>query len=523
MRLLGQAWSQLRAFCAVEGDATYLWPRWIILRCVGLLFIVIFAGIIVEGRALIGPNGIAPLPDILDGLRQQYPNSLEAFFRAPGLFWLSASPGMVFALQWLGMISALALVFNVWPRLALFGCWLCFLSFVVLGHFFAQTQPDQLMLEVTLLCLALAPAGYLPGLGAKSPPRIIAVFALRFMLFRLMFEAGLSKFTYGSTVWRDLTAMDIMYQTAPFPTILGYLSHQLPHFFHVIEIGITFVAEIVAPLLMVFAGRRGRWFAFLVWAAFQLGIQVTNNFAWLNLGAIALAVILIDDQMLASAARWLRLRKAADYLAAKAAAVSAAVIKPWAKWGLRVALGTQMALALFFYAKVVGAPVADAVFQPVQLVFGGFRSANVYRLFANIMANRYEIEFMGSNDGGETWRSYQYRHKVQRVDRICSFVAPWYPRFEAILQNTTVSSNDRSLYQAVAAHLILRDAAVQKLFANDPFPGRPATLVRMPTYQFTFTDFQTWRATGNYWRKAYVGDYGPMMYVNDRGEITAGE
>jgi len=52
--------------------------------------------------------------------------------------------------------------------------------------------------------------------------------------------------------------MDVMYETSPSPTILGYWAHQLPHAYHVFEIAFTFAAELVAPLLAVFAGRRGR-------------------------------------------------------------------------------------------------------------------------------------------------------------------------------------------------------------------------------------------------------------------------
>ena len=100
------------------------------------------------------------------------------------------------------------------------------------------------------------------------------------------------------------------------------------------------------------------------------------------------------------------------------------------------------------------------------------------------------------------------------------FIAPWYPRFEATLQNTMLISTEPALYQAVAAHLIRRDPPVLQLFRHDPFADRPATMVRMPVYQLTFTDYQTHRVTGHYWHQQYLGEYAPLMYLDEHGEIV---
>jgi hypothetical protein len=321
--------------------------------------------------------------------------------------------------------------------------------------------------------------------------------------------------------------MYIMYETAPFPTIIGYLLHQLPHGFHAFEVLLTFMAEIPAPLLAVFGGRWGRWVAFWSWCALQAGIQVTCNFGWLNIAALALGLVLLDDQMLQGLVRRLRLRKLGDYLATRVPVVAIRVAKPWALWGLRVALGMQFAVALFFYGaaptRIPPESIPAVIYEPVTLLFGGFRSANSYALFGNLPTTRYEIEFIGSNDGGETWRSYEYRYKVQRTDRICPFIAPWYPRFEAILQNAQAVTNDTALYQLVAVQLLDRNPDVLALFQNDPFADRPARLIRMPKYRFAFTDIPTLRATGKFWHKEVDGDFAPIVYINDRHEIVMDE
>ena len=46
-------------------------------------------------------------------------------------------------------------------------------------------------------------------------------------------------------------------------------------------------------------------------------------------------------------------------------------------------------------------------------------------------------------------------------------------------------------------------------------------MIRMPGYQYKFTDWATYRKTGHFWTREYLGEYMPMMYVSPKGgEIT---
>ena len=526
-RLCHSAWERFKDFCAVGKNGTHFWPAWILLRGVGLVYVLMFANILVEGQALLGPAGLTPAQDFLAGMLKQCANPVEAFFRAPSLLWISASAGMITVLGWLGLVASGAVVLNLWPRGAMFTAWLCFLSFATVSDFFSATAPDPLMLEVGLLSILLAPAGWWPGWIPRVAPRRVAIFALRWMLFRLMLEAGLSKFVFGNALWRDLTVMDLMYQTAPFPTVLGYWDFQMPHFFHVMEIGLTFLAEIPVPFLMIFGGRKIRWFCFGVWAAFQGGIELTNNFGWLQVAAVALAVVILDDGMIVDAVRRLRWRRLADFMAARAAQQVALPVSPAGTWAVRGVVAVQFAAAIFFYAvaptRIPIERVPGFVSRPVVLLFGAWRSANAYALFGNLRTVREVVEFSGSNDGGETWRTYEYRYWVHRVDQISPFVAPWYPRFEAILQNHMLITTNPLLFQTVAAHLLQRDPLLAPRFVRDPFPDRPPTMVRISLYRLSFTDARTLRATGHYWRKEYQGEFAPMMYLGENGEILTSE
>jgi hypothetical protein len=518
-----KTWRRAQDFGGVGNDATYLWPRWLVLRAVGLVYLLVFAGIIVEGQVLVGPHGLIPLANSFAGLHARFPSALVAFLQAPSLFWLGTGAGMISAVAWLGLIAALAVVLNLWPRLALFACWLLHLSFVTAWGLWSGSQVDQLMLEVALLCIPFAPAGLRPGLGAASPPRPLALFMMRWLLFRVMFENGVIK-VIGDARWRDLTAMDALYETSPFPTILGYLDHQLPHGYHLFEVALTYAAEFLAPLLAVCAGRRGRWTAFVIWVVFQAGIQLTNNFGWLNTASIALGLLLLDDQMVVAAAVKLRLRRLGGWLAARAVKLSAPVLAPWQRRTLGTALWTHFALTIVVFGLLCGGAVEGfpaGIGEAVRFPIEGFRSVNSFTLFGGLLPARFAIEFEGSNDGGVTWRPYEFFYQPQRVDRICPYIAPWYPRFEATLQIEATRSTPSPLYALVATHLLQGDAAVAGLFARNPFPGRPPAIVRMPAYRLTFTDRATQRTTGAYWHKELVGEYLPMMSLDAHGQGVA--
>ncbi len=507
-------WRAVRDFAGLHNDATYLWPRWLLLRAVGLVFIFVFAGITAEGQAFLGPRGIVPLDEFFRQLRGMFPGALDAFVAAPSLFWLSTSPTWITILAWTGLAAAIALVLNLWPRLTLFACWLLFLSFAATWRIFSPAQLDNLMLEVALLCVPFAPVGFRPGLGAASPPRHIALFMVRWLLFRVMFESGIVKFAAGDPHWRDFTAMEVMYETSPFPTVLAYWDHHLPHAWHLFEITLTFAAELAAPLLALFAGRRGRWFAFLTWTAFQFGIQLTSNFGWLNTASIGLGLILLDDQMLAAAAARLKFIRFAAPIA------SPHPTSPrWRTLALRTALWAHFALSLVLLAKSANLTVPAALAAPVKLV-SEFRSVNAYTLYATFVAERYQVEFEGSNDAGRTWRAYEYRYLPQHPNQITPFIAPWFARFEATIQIAAWNRKRSEIIPVVASHLLARNPDVLGLFRTDPFPDRPPTIIRMRGYRLAFTDPETHRRTGHYWHKEVVGDYLPALWQNERGEVA---
>ena len=523
------AWAAMgrsaRVFCGRGGDASYLWPRWLVLRAVGIVYVCVFWGIIQEGAALLGPRGLVPLEKYLAAVEKISGGGWAAFLAAPSVFWINTGSGMIAVVAWGGLLAALALVFNFWPRISLLFCWAGFLSCVSTWGEFSPAQLDRLMLEVAMLCVPFAPPGMRPGLGARSPPRPIAVFMMRWLLFRVMFVSGMVKIISPDVHWRNFTAMDVMYETSPSPTILGYWVHQLPHAYHVFEIGFTFAAEVLAPLLAVLGGRRGRWVAFFLWVMLQAGIQLTCNFGWLNTAAAGLGLLLLDDQMLKTAVGKFRWEKIRGLFPAPSGGPAVPPGPGWQTRAWQAALGVHFALTLFYFAKAFGIPVETGLpgfVRSTVNVFNEFRSANGYTLYASFDPAHCQVDFEGSNDAGKTWRTYEFRTVPQQVDAMPPFVAPRFARFDTAMEIQSSRVGDKtSVMPLIAAHLLAGNPEIVGLFARDPFPDRQPTVVRMRRYALWFTDAETLRRTGHYWRKEDLGDYLPAMHVTPEGAIEA--
>src|SRR5690242_21855278 len=103
-----------RWFDSSHGASDRLIPRWIFLRCLGLIYFSAFYALVFQVRGLIGPEGILPAGDYLEALGKQMGPSRYWF--APTLLWFSSSGHMLTGLCWAGMLTAVLLVLNLWPR-----------------------------------------------------------------------------------------------------------------------------------------------------------------------------------------------------------------------------------------------------------------------------------------------------------------------------------------------------------------------------------------------------------------------
>ncbi|HYU30792.1 MAG TPA: lipase maturation factor family protein [Thermoanaerobaculia bacterium] len=486
-----------------------LWPRWIFLRCLGLIFFSAFYSLAFQIQGLIGPRGILPAGDYLVDVARMLPG-LSRFYWVPTVLWIGSGSGALSALVWTGLIASALLTLNLWPRGSIAICLVLFLSFISAAQDFSSYQSDGMLLEAAFLSLFFAPRGLRPGLGANHPPSRASLFLLRWEWFRIYFESGLVKLMSGDEQWRHLTAMDHYYETGPLPTWIGWYAHQLPHGFHAATALLTLVVELVLVWL-AWLPRPFRLACFSIVTVLQIGIILSANYAFLNYLVLVLGFLLLDDRVLAR----LGLRPPA-----------AADVRPAPRWRM---IGAAVALTLVLWATIFAfLPYRPGPLAWPATVLAPFRIANAYGLFAVMTRGRWEIEFQGTRDG-RTWIPYPFRYKPQDPAEAPGIYAPYQPRFEWNLWFASLGSWQQNPWVVHAEERLLeRSPGVLALFRSDPFAGAPPRQVRTVLWQYWFTNRAERRATGHWWRRQLLGAWGPgverlpdgsMVTVGDKGSL----
>lgn len=469
-----------------------LWPRWILLRALALIFFSAFYSLAFQIHGLIGEEGILPAGTYLDQLAELAPG-LKRFWLAPTLLWLDASDAALTILVAAGLVCSTLFTVNVWPRLMVALCTVFFLSCVSALQDFSSYQSDGMLLEAGTIAIFFAPRGLWPGLGGSDPPSRASLFLLQWEWFRIYFESGVVKLASGEPQWRTLTAMDRYYENGPLPTWIGWYAQHLPHGFHAATALLTLVMELLV-VWMLFLPRRSRIACFLIVTPFQIGIILTANYAFLNYLVLVLGVLLLDDRVFAR-------------LGLRAPSSEPSPVRPWRVWV------SAVVLTWMFYATVAAflLPGSRSVLALPARVLEPFRIANAYGLFAVMTRARYEIEFQGTRDG-RTWRAYPFRYKPQDRREPPGIYAPYQPRFDWNLWFASLGPWRQSPWVVLAqARLLENSRSVLSLFRGNPFPNAPPTAVRTVLWRYWFSDVGTKRETGRWWERRRLGLYSGVV------------
>lgn len=478
---------------------TFFLTRWLFLRLLGIIYLIAFLSLWTQIDGLIGSDGILPAEQYLNAVREQV--GLDRYFAFPSLCWLNDGDAFLHLLCGGGVFLSLLLIVGIAPVLALIGLWVFYLSLVTAGQSFLSFQWDALLLETGFLAIFFAPLQILPRISRERAPSSVVLWLFRWLLFRLMFASGVVKLMSGDATWGNLTALNFHYETQPLPTVLGWYAHHLPEWFQKASVAGMFGIEIVIPFL-IFAPRRPRFFGAIALAALQLLIAATGNYCFFNLLTIVLCVLLLDDAML---------RRCFPTRIAKRLTLPSRLIL--AHGWKRTLIGVLMALILL----VSGIRMAGtflwregfpSIAQDVLRWAAPFRIVNSYGLFTVMTTSRPEIGVEGSDDR-RVWKEYKFKWKPDELNQSPRWVAPHQPRLDWQMWFAALRGNCQNApwFVNFMIRLLQGSTDVVELLEENPFPETPPRYVRAVLYDYRFTDVETKREIGTWWKRERRGLY----------------
>jgi len=474
---------------------------------------------------MVGSKAILPVEQfsrvVGHHFEQQEIGPLRRYLIAPTLCWISPSDRFLHLQCGAGAVLALLLMGGVASAPCLAFLWLLYLSLTTIGDIFLGYQWDALLLETGFLAILFAPWNLLPKSPSReSRPSPTVLWLLRWLLFRLMFASGAVKLLSGDETWRNLSALNYHYETQPLPTWIGWFAHQLPAWFQKTSLIGMFGIELVMPFFIFFP-RRLRMIACWSFIGLQVVIALTGNYCFFNLLTIVLCVVLMDDTAILKLfpGKWRRHfgnpgGEGSNYFVQEMSTARFA-----AGIGRRVLVGLIALVILILTGMQMLGTFRVRVEWPQSLVklfeyVAPFRSVNSYGLFAVMTTSRPEIIIEGSNDG-QNWLAYEFKHKPGDLRRRQRFVAPHQPRLDWQMWFEALRAPGRGppsgWFRNFCRRLLQGSPEVLSLMERNPFPNAPPKYVRAMVYDYHFTNSAEWRATGIWWRRELIGQYGPVF------------
>jgi len=478
-----------RILLMVNLEAKSYWlARLLLERGIAFICLVAFIAALNQFKPLLGERGLLPVPYFIKRV---------PFAEAPSLFYLFPRDGAFMALAWIGIsLSALILTGFTsrwsWSQAVSWGAiYLLYLSFVSVGQTFYAFGWESILLEACFFSVFLG--------GSRLVPQAIPIWLFRWLLFRIMFGAGLIKLR-GDPCWRDLTCLDYHYETQPMPNPVSWYLHWAPHWMSRAGLLFNHFAELIVPFFYFFpqpvAGIAG-----LITILFQFSILISGNLSWLNWLTLILAFSTLDGRFFA-------------FFNVRLPALEPA---PLAVQWLNYALLAGVAL--------MSIPVVVNMLSARQIMNTNFNSLHLvgtYGAFGSITRTRYEVIVEGTEDKVLTpttrWREYQFKGKPGDPGYRPPQIAPYHLRLDWLMWFAAMSTyEDYPWFINFVAKLLQGDQETLGLLRINPFTTKPPRYVRASLYEYHFTSPEEHRKNGLWWTRSFSRSYFPAVSLDTPG------
>ena len=485
---------------------TYWLTRFMILRLLGLVYAVAFLVAINQLVPLIGSNGLIPLDVFLKNAGNALGSTGAGFVRLPSVFWFWHSDTALLTISWIGFVLSLIVAAGFCNAPILGILWFLYMSIVHAGQDWYGYGWEIQLTETGFLAIFLCPLLDMRPFPRRPPPLPIIVL-FRWLVFRVMFGAGLIK-VRGDAAWRNGTVLYHFFETQPIPGPLTRWFHFLPHFWLRIGVWFNWLAELAAPLF-VFWPRIGRHIAGVVIILFQFFIISGGNLSFLNWLTIVPALACFDDGF------WARILPRALVLKAKAAEDNAEesrpmVITSWSITAIIALLSIQPIGNMLSSQQIM-----NTSFDPLDLV-------NTYGAFGSVGEERYNVIFEGTMDdttGGKArWQSYLYKGLPVLLDKQPPQIAPYQLRLDWQMWFASMSTASQySWTYNLVWKLLHNDPDAISLFNGNPFPGKPPRFIRAEIYSYRFA--KPGNAQGHWWEREPLGEWIPPLSADNQSLV----
>eukprot|EP01126_Amoeba_proteus_P029600 TRINITY_DN2920_c0_g1_i31.p1 TRINITY_DN2920_c0_g1~~TRINITY_DN2920_c0_g1_i31.p1 ORF type:complete len:428 (-),score=51.56 TRINITY_DN2920_c0_g1_i31:186-1469(-) len=328
--------------------------------------------------------------------------------------------------------------------------------------------------ETTMLAVFVAPWFQFQAVG--EPP-IISVWLLRFLAFRLMWGAGMSKLgTHASPCWRypHFSCTTTHYETQPLPSPVAFFLHRLPFRLHQAEVLFNHLVELILPYgyLIPFSSTCGA--CGLLSIGYMFAIIISGSYATINWISIVDLLFTMDDRFLCQflphfIVSW------RDRVALSESSVDFSTFL-FSLYGIQFTVSVIFAV-WFLYISI---PSIKESLSPSPWLnfYNPYYLGNSYGVFGFVNSKRYVVIMSLQTVDGK-WHELVYKILPSDVKRRPAYSAPYHYRLDwQVWIETTASLESRMaqdrpnipfvppLLREIANRLMSGDIRVAALFHN---------------------------------------------------------